>query len=104
ALPVGPRQRRREALAAEARVGESRDAFRAPNRCVEQSFELGALRVVQEQEVDLVRKLMLDDAPRETTGVEQVAVQPNISRRRVRVDAASDVNRDALGEELPVEG
>src|SRR6266404_2984775 len=71
--PVCPRECRREPLAAELRVREAHD--RPPGAAVEHYLQASTIGVVEQQKVDLVRELVLDYAPRERAGVEQVGVE-----------------------------
>ena len=65
-----------------------------PGGCLELRLELGAHRVGQQAEVDLVGVLVLDDAPGEAAGVEEAGVEPDLARHGMRRDAAADVHDD----------
>src|SRR6185312_112268 len=75
----------------------------APVAAAELGGEDRALRVVEQQEVDLVRELVLDDAPREAAGVEERRVEVDLAGLGVRAADRRDVNRDRAGEDAPVE-
>src|SRR5439155_8140019 len=102
-LPVGPRERRREALAAVLVVAENGAVRVAPGTGAERVGETRSGGVVEEREVDLVCVLVLDDAPRKGAGVEEAGVEEDLTRgSRLRGEAA-DVDRDLAGDEAPVE-
>src|SRR5205823_3827913 len=71
ALPKGPRERRREALTGVVRVAQAGRVVLAPRRAAEQLLELRACVVIEQEEVDLVRVLVLDDAPRKAPAAQQ---------------------------------
>ena len=48
-------------------------------------------------------ELVLHHAPRERAGVEEVGVEPDLTRSRTRRRAALNVNRNARGHDAPVE-
>jgi hypothetical protein len=58
---------------------------------------------VEDEEVDLVRVLVHDRRPREAARREQVAVEPDVARRRVGGAEAADVDGDPLRNDAPVE-
>ena len=75
----------------------------APFGRAEQLEEARSDRIVETEVVDLMRVLVLDDAPRELPGVEQVGVQPDLAAGRERVRSANDVDGDLRRNRVPVE-
>ena len=75
----------------------------APVAATKQLLQLAAILVVEQEEVHLVGVLVLDDAPRESARVEEVAVQPDLAGdgfgRRVVADRDGDLGRN----QAPVE-
>ena len=99
--PVGPGERRREALARQVLVG---DARRLPPRgSAEPLRERRSHRVVEQEEVDLVCVLVLDHAPREPAGIEEPGVELDRARFGRRREAWRNANRDLLRHDAPVE-
>jgi hypothetical protein len=91
--PERPGERRGESLAAILVVRQSGHAVApiAPSERAQQQIALG---VVEEQEIDLMRVLVLHDAPGELTGVQQIGVEPDLAWQGARRFAVNDVNRD----------
>src|SRR4029077_3259263 len=95
--PVGPGDEVGKALAVELRMPFATP----PRRPVQQLVELRTRRVGEEGEVDLVRVLVLHDAPGETAGVEEIRVEPDLVGRRVRGDAWPHVHDDGARIDVP---
>ena len=74
-----------------------------PGLRAEQTAEPGASRVVEEEVVDLVRVLVLDDAPGAHAQGKHPRVEPDVALARVAADLACDVNRHVPRQEPPVE-
>ena len=55
----------------------------APGRSAERSKKHGALLIVEHEEVDLVRVLVLDDSPGEGARVQEIRIEPQLTRDRV---------------------
>jgi hypothetical protein len=60
--------------------------------------------IVEDEEVDLVRVLVLDDAPGEAAGVDERRIQPDVAGCGVGVLGVADVDGDAAAYDPPVEG
>jgi hypothetical protein len=80
-----------------------RKLLRAPVASAQRSEQGRAVGLVEEEEVDLVRVLVLHDAPREAPRIEEIGVEPDLIRDRLRVDASHNVDRDLLRDDAPVE-
>src|SRR5690242_887663 len=76
--PVRPREGRREAFRAVLVVTKSSSA-RPPRLPAEQPVEPGAIGVVQEEEVDLMRVFVLDDAPGRPPSAKERRVDPDLA-------------------------
>src|SRR6476469_9195669 len=75
----------------------------APVLAAEQLQELGALAVVEEEEVDLVAQLVLDDAPGEAARIEQRGVKIDLAVGGIGIPVVANVDRDRARDQAPVE-
>src|SRR2546423_11498059 len=85
-------------------MGDRGSGVLPPRGAGETRCERSAEHVTQEEEVDLMRVLVLDDAPGEDAHVEEAGFEPELALRRLGGDARGDVDGDLRGHEVPVEG